>query len=690
MDYAVHKAVTVGTRIYFARTRTNPYTLSFPWVSIPYITVKNPDGSWTGVPSGVDTDAGNPRADIAKHHYKSSDLTGNADLYVDWNIWDGLTLNLTGSAHLGGGFDDNYSEASNLRRTPESDSYSKYLDYAEEYTFTSTLSYGKKFAGKHDFHVMAGFEAKNANYSYLSAGATDFPIDNPQSFALSTVDDRTASGTLSYDRFLSFFARLTYNYDNRYLFSANFRRDGSPKFGPTHRWGNFPSFSAGWKISEEPFFKKWKQNWFSSLKPRVSWGILGNDTALASYSYLASFSNVTLHSFDGSSAVAGYNNAKVINEDIKWESIQTLDVGLDMEFFKNRLAVSFDWYQRITKDMIYALSVPNSSGITRPSSLGTMATMPVNLGRIDNTGWELLVSYRNNVGGFSYAVSANVSQNRNRVVNLGLPTAYIYGGGGHPFTGTSPCKTVNGMPISSFWGLRTDGMITSQAEIDELNATARAKGHEYYHQRLTGVGDLKFVDLNGDGTIDDNDRTFIGNPWPEVQYGFNITLGYKGIDFVADFTGVAGNDIMNLAKAYTQNMVQSSNTTPEIFKASYFLGNGMTDRPRISAVDAENGNAIVKDPNKNYSTYSDYFIEDGSYLKLKNVTLGYTFPRKWTRKAKINRLRIYVTGSNLLTFTKFSGLDPEFAGAAKTAYGVYYGSTYPQTRMVALGVDISF
>ena len=170
----------------------------------------------------------------------------------------------------------------------------RHLDYSEEYTFTSTLSYGKKFAGKHDFYVMAGFEAKNANYSFLSATATDFPIDNPQSF-------------LSYDRFLSFFARLTYNYDNRYLFSANFRRDGSPKFGPTHRWGNFPSFSAGWKISEEPFFKKWKQNWFSSLKPRVSWGILGNDTALASYSYLASFSNVTLHSFDGSSAVAGYN-----------------------------------------------------------------------------------------------------------------------------------------------------------------------------------------------------------------------------------------------------------------------------------------------------------------------------------------------------------------------------------------------
>ena len=319
-----------------------------------------------------------------------------------------------------------------------------------------------------------------------------------------------------------------------------------------------------------------------------------------------------------------------------------------MELFNNRLAVSFDWYQRITKDMIYALSVPNSSGITKPSSLGTMATMPVNIGRIDNNGWELLVSYRNNVGGLNYSVSANVSQNSNKVVDLGLPTAYIYGGGGHPNTGPSPCKTVNGMPVSSFWGLKTDG------------------------------------------TINDDDCTFIGNPWPDVQYGFNISLDWKGIDFTADFTGVAGNDIMNLSKSYTQSVIQSSNTTSEVFGASFFLGNGLTDRPRIMAVDHANNDAIVKDPNYNYLRYSDYFIEDGSYLKLKNVTLGYTFPRKLTRKAKIERLRIYVTGNNLLTFTKFTGLDPESAGSSKTAYGVYYGSTYPQTRMAAFGVDITF
>ena len=184
--------------------------------------------------------------------------------------------------------------------------------------------------------------------------------------------------------------------------------------------------------------------------------------------------------------------------------------------------------------------------------------------------------------------------------------------------------------------------------------------------------------------------TFIGNPWPTVQYGFNISLEYKGIDFTADFTGVAGNDVMNLAKSFTQSVQQGANTSTEVFRASYFLGNGLTDRPRIMAFDRDNGNAPVKDPNYNYQRYSDYFAEDGSYLKLKNVTLGYTLPREWTRKVKIDRLRIYVTGSNLLTFTKFSGLDPEFSTTAKTAYGVYYNNTYPQTRMISFGLDINF
>lgn len=690
VDYRVAPSLTVGTRIYLARLRGNPYTESFPWVSIPYMSIYDESGDFAAIPSGIDFSGANPVADIAYHHRKQSDLVANGDLYIDWEIVKGLKLNLTGSAQLGGGYDDNFSEANTLGRSPSKDSYTKALDYAEQYTFTATLSYERLFAGKHDLRVMVGYEAKRSQLADLSSTASDFPINNPESFALSTNPTKSASGALSEDRFLSQFARLNYTYDNRYLLTMNVRRDGSPKFGPKHRWGVFPSVSVGWKISEEPFFRAWNPSWVSMIKPRFSWGILGNDQALNSFAYMAAFQNVTSHSFDGTSAVGGYNNIKVINEDIRWESIYTTDVGLDVDLFRNRLSISFDWYRRITRDMIYALSVPNSSGITSPSSLTTMSTMPVNLGRIDNHGWELLVNYRNNIGYFNYAIGANVSQNRNRVVDLGLTNAAIYGGGGHPNEGPSPCKTVNGQPISQFWGLKTDGMITSQEEIDALNARAQANGYDYYHQRLTGVGDLRYVDMNGDGTINDDDCTFIGNPWPTVQYGFNLSFEWRGIDFRADFTGVAGNDVLNLAKSYTQSVQESSNTTSEIFGASFFMGNGLTDRPRVMALDASNGNVPVKDPNYNYQKYSDYFIEDGSYLRLRTVTLGYTFPRRWTRRAKIDRLRIYVSATNLWTLTGFTGLDPEFSNTTKTAYGVYYGSTYPQTRMFSFGLDLNF
>ena len=689
VDYNVVDNVTVGTKIYFARVRSNPYTESFPWVSIPYMNIYDENGSFSAIPEGIDFSGSNPYASIKKHHYKSSDILGNADLSVNWEIVKGLQLNVTGAARFGGGYDDNYTEANKLGRSPSNDSYTKSLDYNEEYTFTSTLTYGGTF-GKNNLKVMVGYEAKMGKYASLSSTANDFPIDNPLSFNLSTNKNKTASGALTNDRFMSLFGRINYSFDDRYLLTVNFRRDGSPKFSPKNRWGNFPSVSVGWKISEEPFFRRWNPSWLNLIKPRFSWGILGNDQALGNFAYMASFENVTQHSFDGSAAVGGYNAIKVVNEDIKWESIYNTNVGIDIEMFRNRLAISFDYYQRITRNMIYALPTPNSSGITQMPSLAVTSTIPVNIGRIDNKGWELLVSFRDNVGDFSYAISGNVSQNTNEVIDLGLPTAHIYGGGGHPNTGPKPCRTVNGMPVSSFWGLKTDGLITSQAEIDALNANAKAHGHEYYHQRLTGVGDLKFVDLNGDGTINDDDCTFIGNPWPSVQYGINLTLGFKGIDLSAFFSGVAGVDVMNLAASWYRSSQESANTTPEIFKASYFLGNGLTDNPRVMGTDPENGNAPVKDPNFNYQRYSDYLVEDGSYFKLKNITLGYTFPARWTRKIGMNKLRIYFTGSNLWTVTKFSGLDPEFANSSKTAYGLYTGSTYPQTRMFSAGLDITF
>lgn len=688
VDYAVNNAITVGTRIYLARFRQNPFNVSIPWRTLPYMAVRNADGSFASVPTGVEFSGGNPVAEVYLKHIQNGSSMTDADLYLDWKIIDGLKFNVTGSAGLGSVFGDTFNEDNNLGRTSFKGNYTKSLSYGESYTLTTTLDYAKVFAEKHDFKVLIGYEAKNYYGVGVGATATDFPVNNPESFDLSTNDKKTASGSIGRDRFLSQFGRINYAFDNRYLLTLNIRRDGSPKFGPKNRWGVFPSASVGWKLHEESFFKNADLQWITSLKPRFSWGVLGNDAALGSFLFKPSYSSVTLHSFDESTSLSGYSNVKVINEEIKWESIYNTNAGLDVELLDNRLSLSFDYYIRKTKDMIYDLPTPLSAGITK-NNQGAIS-MPVNIGRIDNKGWELLVSWRDHIGDFSYNLSANLSQNTNEVVDLGLPTAYIYAGSGYPFGagGNLPFKTVNGEAIGMIWGLQTDGLISSQEELDELNAKARANGYDYYNRPLTGVGDLKFVDRDGNGKITNDDRTFIGNPWPKFIYGFNINLSYKGFDLTADFVGVAKRDVFNFPKTFEESFIDDYQSTYKIFNSSFFLGNGLTDQPRVVAVDPTT-NSIVKDPNYNYIHYSDYFVEDASYLKLKNLTLGYTFPQRWTQKAAIQNLRVFVTGHNLITITNFSGLDPEFSGS-KTSYGEYGIYTYPQTKMVSFGLNVSF
>lgn len=689
VDYKISKAFTIGTRVYLARFRNSSFTTALPWRTLPYMSVYNEDGTFSSVPTGIEFSGTNPVAALFLNKNRRASAKVDADLYIDWNILEGLKFNVTGAASTGSGFDDNLKKDDYTPRNIQKGNYTKGLNYDENYTLTMTLDYAKTFAEKHEFKALIGYEAKYYLGANVGAQATDFPVEDPESFALSVNNNKSAWGGIGRDRYLSLFGRVNYVFDNRYLLTVNLRRDGSPKFGPNNRWGTFPSASVGWKLHEESFFKNANIDWVASLKPRFSWGILGNDAALGAFMYSPSYSSLTLHSFDGVNVSSGYSNIKVINEDIKWESIYTTDVGLDFGLFNNRLTGSFDYYIRKTKDMIYSLPTPLSAGITQKND-GPQG-MPVNIGRIDNKGWELLLAWRDNIGDFRYGLSVNLSQNKNKVVDLGLSTAYIYDGGEYPFDASGsdrPFKTINNSPIGMLWGLKTDGLITSQAEIDALNAKARENGHEYYSSALTGVGDLKFVDLNGDGTITNDDRTFIGSPWPDITYGFNIDLGYKGFDLSANFVGVAGREIMNYSKSFQESFVDDWTTTYDIFNSSFFLGNGLTDQPRVVAVDPTTG-AIIKDPNRNYSYYSDYIVEDGSYLKLKSLTLGYTLPKKVSKKLFLNHLRFYVTGYNLLTFTKFSGLDPEFSGN-KTAYSGYSIYQFPQSKMISFGVDVNF
>ena len=695
-DYKLNSRFTFGTRIYAVKILANPYTVEAPWRTLPYMSVRNEDGSFASVPKEVEFSGGNPVASLEYAHQKNGSFMFAGDLYADWEIFKGLHFINTGSTGLSAGYNDSFIQADNLRRTAQPASYDKSSSYGESFTLTSTLNYAKTFAQKHDIKALLGYEIKNSNGSSLSANANSFPVDVSESFALSTNTNKTASGNLSYGRFLSQFARLNYSYEDRYLLTANVRRDGSPKFGPSNRWGVFPSISAGWKITEESFFKNLGLSWVTLIKPRFSWGILGNDAALNDYSYQQSYKTVTLHSFDEVNSVAGYNSIKVINKDIKWEEIHTINGGIDISLFDNKLSASAEYYDRRTKDMIYNLPTPWSSGIGENNN-GT-STMPVNIGSIDNKGWELSISYHNKTGDFNYSVSGNLSHNENKVIDLGLPTAYIYSGAGSfPFSGISPFKTVNGMPVGQIYGFKTDGLIKDQAQIDALNANAKAKylaetgksaSSIYYSKSLTGPGDLLFRDIDGNGRITDADRTFIGNPWPKFQYGANIFLGWKNIDLTIDIVGISGLDVFNSAKSNEQSFAQDYQTTDKIFNASYSFGNGQTSQPSLGRINPAT-NAFVKDPNLNYSSYSDYFVENGSYMKIKNITIGYTLPKNLLNHFKLEKLRIYITGQNLFTFTKFTGLDPEFANDVKN-HGLYTFSTYPQTKLYSIGLDLSF
>ncbi len=695
-DYKLNKKFTFGTRIYATKILERPYTVDIPWRTLPYMAVYNADGSFASVPKEVEFSGGNPVANIAYAHLKNGSGMLASDLYFDWEILNGLHFINTGSAGLSAGYNDSFTQADNLRRSATAESYTKSSSYSESYTLTSTLNYAKIFARKHDFKIMLGYEIKNSNSSSLSATANSFPVPVAESFALSTNTNKTASGSLGYGRFLSQFGRINYAYNNRYLLTANIRRDGSPKFGPKNRWGVFPSVSVGWKLNEEPFFKTLGAGWVTAVKPRLSWGILGNDAALSDFSYVNSYKTVTLHSFDEVNSVAGYNSIKVVNEDIKWEEIHTINGGIDLSLFNSKLSVSAEYYDRKTKDMIYNLPIPWSAGIGENNN--TTSTMPVNIGSIDNKGWEFSATYRDKAGDFNYSISANISHNTNKVINLGLPTAYIYSGtGSYPFSGTSPFKTVNGQPVGKIYGFKTSGLIKDQAQIDALNQNAKAKytastGKDassiYYFKKLTGPGDLLFTDIDGDGRITDSDRTFIGNPWPKLQYGANIYVDWKNIDLTIDLVGVYGLDVFNCVKSNEQSFAQDYQSTNKIFNSSFSFDNGLTDQPAIGRIDPST-NKFVKDPNLNYSSYSDYFVEDGSYLKVKNICIGYTLPKGLLSQFKIDKVRIYVSGQNLFTFTKFTGLDPEFSNDVKN-HGLYTQSTYPQTKLYSIGFDLSF
>lgn len=457
-------------------------------------------------------------------------------------------------------------------------------------------------------------------------------------------------------RMSSLFARLSYNYDERYMFQATVRRDGSSRFGTNNKYGTFPSFSAGWNVMNEAFMEN-TRDWLSNFKIRLSWGKNGNDNiADFGYTSLTSMGNNVLF---GKQATK-YNGSKaqrLANPDLKWEESEQTDIGVDLGFFNSALTLSVDYYKKKTNGMIIEMPIPSYVGETKP--LG-------NVGDMENSGVEFELGYKWRVADAHFSVKANATYLKNELKNLGNDTGYIDLDGIQGLSGGGT-RGSNGQPFPYFFGYKTDGVFQN---MDEVCSYVNADGEMIMPNAVPG--DTRFVDVNGDGQITSDDRTNIGNGTPDWTFGLNFNTDWKGFDFNVFFQGVQGADVFD----GTYRTDVSSGNFPS-WMLGRWTGEGTSNKyPRLASGNADNW------------MVSDLYVCDGSYLRLKNITLGYTLPRNLTSKLSISCLRFYVQAENLITWTKYWGFDPEISSGS-TSLGVDRG-VYPQARTYTVGVNLSF
>ncbi len=546
---------------------------------------------------------------------------------------------------------------------------------------TNTINY-KFDVADHHFDVLAGTEYSESRPDFgftLNATSSDAITADLKHAYMSLMKNNTQATVSGYpygdSRGMSYFGRLNYDYAEKYMFTAIFRADGSSVFAPGHRWGYFPSFSAGWVISNEKFMAK-TADWLSFLKLRAGWGQNGNKN-IGAFQYEAAFAYdaYSMYSFNNAKDVPikGASLSRLANEDLTWETSEQLDLGFDARFLGGRLGVVFDWYKKTTKDLLLQVPVSPTTGFSSQLK---------NAGTVQNTGIEFAINWRDQIGkDFEYNVSYNIAYNKNKVTEVNSSQKYNNGGSDLLAQGTGyMARFEEGEPIGYFWGYKTAGPIQNAADLAAYTASLKdGDAANSLQGSDLKVGDLKFVDVNGDGIITAADKTNLGDPNPDVTMGITLGANYKGFDL--NITGYAalGQQVARSYRKFTDG--EYENYTTEVF--DYWVGEGTSDKFPLLA---------TMNRGVNWQSISDLYIEDAGYFRLQNLTLGYDFTKVW-KQSPFQQLRLYFAAQNLFTITKYKGMDPEngmaLNGNEPWVTGVDVGN-YPQPRTYMVGVNIKF
>lgn len=625
-------------------------------------------GKLLNLPSPDFNELANPLARLSLPVQKNNSDKVIANLTAELGIWDNLKYKFSWGSDLAFWGNDSYSIPYYLNRNAKNNqsNVSSQMNRGYTWQIENVLTYDKTF-GQHSFSVVLGQSAQRYTSRQLGGTAYDLlayledkaNIDFTTGLA-SDGKETVYGGAGDPNSLASYFGRLSYNFAERYMFQFTVRRDGSSRFGPNNKWATFPSVSVGWNITNEPWLQK-RPEWWTSTKFRLSWGKNGNEN-IGNFRYTANVALNNNYVFGGygkgQSLVLGSKPSGTPNADLKWEESEQYDVGLDFGFFNNALTFTVDYFYKKTNGMLKEMAIPSYLGESKPWG---------NVGSMKNEGVEFELGYKLVKNDWSFSVQANLSYLKNELIDLGNADGYETMDNVHQIGNIS--RAENGQPYPFFWGYKTDGIFQNQAEIDAYTKDGKLI------QPNAVPGDVRFVDLDGNGTIDDKDKTNIGKGTPDWTFGLNFNFAYKNIDFSMLVSGQWGNQIADVTRRLDCQWV---NLPAEFMDRWHGEGTSNT-MPRF----CWNGD----DANKNWGNFSDLYIKNGAFARIKNIQIGYTLPKSLTHKFFVERLRFYVAAENLLTLTGYKGFDPELNNDKSNGIDRGY---YPQARTFTVGLNLNF